>query len=163
MKDWSGFESNKLITNSQCGFRKRRSTIDHVVKLETSIREAKIQKQHLIAVFFDLEKAYDTTWRFGIMKDQHSMGLRGRLPKFIKNFLSDKKFWVQAGSTFSNLHKHFVSDTVQYKNKQHYKVSPPWYWGLPLCWWLLHHFQIQIYTNCCVSIATMHLKNYSLG
>ena len=54
-------ESNKLITNSQCGFRKRRSTMDHVVKLETSIREANIQKQHLTAVFFDLEKFYETT------------------------------------------------------------------------------------------------------
>ena len=38
-----------------------RSTIDHVIKLETSIREANVQKQHFIAVFFDMEKAYDTT------------------------------------------------------------------------------------------------------
>ena len=30
-------ESNKLITISQCGIRKQRSTIDHVIKLETSI------------------------------------------------------------------------------------------------------------------------------
>ena len=35
-------ESNKLITNSQCGFRKCRSTVDHVVKWETSIRQAYI-------------------------------------------------------------------------------------------------------------------------
>ena len=59
-------EKKILITNSQCGFRKRRSTIDHVVKLEISIREATIQKQHLIAVFFDREKAYETTWKFEI-------------------------------------------------------------------------------------------------
>ena len=39
------------------------------------------------------------------MKDLHSMGLRGRLPNFIKSFLSDKKFRVRVGSTFSNLHK----------------------------------------------------------
>ena len=43
-------ESNKLITNSLCGFRKRRTTIDHVIKLKTHIREDNIQKQHLIAV-----------------------------------------------------------------------------------------------------------------
>ena len=98
-------ESNKLITNSQYGFRKQRSTINHVIKLEISIREANIQKQHLIAVFFDLEMAYDTIWRCGIMKDQHSMGMQGRLPNFIKSFLLDRKFWVQVRSTFSNLHK----------------------------------------------------------
>ena len=34
--------------------------MNHVVKLETSIWEANIQKHHLIAVFFDLEKAYET-------------------------------------------------------------------------------------------------------
>ena len=79
--------------------------MDHVVKLETSIREANIQKQYLIAVFFDLEKAYETTWMFGIMKDLHSLGLRGRLPNFIKSFLSDRQFRVRIGSTFSNLDK----------------------------------------------------------
>ena len=59
----------------------------------------------LIAVFFDLEKAYETTWKFGIMKDLHSLGLRGRLPNFIKSFLSDRQFRVRIGSTFSNLSK----------------------------------------------------------
>ena len=84
-------ESNKLIINSQCGFQKCQSTMDHVVKLETSIREANIQK-HLIAVFFGLEKAYETTWKFGIMKDLHSLGLWRRLPNFMKSFPLDRQF-----------------------------------------------------------------------
>ena len=54
------FFFHNLFTNFQCGFRSRRSTMDHVVRLETSIREAIIQKQHLLAIFFDLEKAYET-------------------------------------------------------------------------------------------------------
>ena len=33
----------------------------HVVKLETSIKKANIQKQHVIAIFFDLQKANETT------------------------------------------------------------------------------------------------------
>ena len=98
-------ESNNLYTNSQCGFRSQRSTMDHVVRLETSIREANIQKQHLVAVFFDLEKAYETTWRYGIMKYLHSMGLRGRLPNFIKAFLTDRKFQVRIGTTLSDIQK----------------------------------------------------------
>ena len=95
--------SNLFLTNSQCGFRSQRSTMDHVVRLETSIREANIQRQHLIAVFFDLEKAYETTWRYGIMKDLHNMGLRGRLPNFIKAFLTDRKFQVRIGTTLSDI------------------------------------------------------------
>ena len=103
--------ANKLITNSQCGFRKWRSTINHVVKLETSVKEANIPLKHLTAVFFYLEKAYDTTRRLKIMKDLHSMGLQGRLPRFIKRFISDRKFLVRVGSTFSNLHKQEVRIT----------------------------------------------------
>jgi len=56
------------FTNMQSGFRKQRSTTDHLVPLETFIREALVQKQHAVAVFFDLEKAYDTTWKCGIMR-----------------------------------------------------------------------------------------------
>ena len=96
-------ESNNLYTNSQCDFRSQRSTMDHVVRLETSIREANIQRQHLIVVFFDLEKAYETTWRYGIMKDLHNIGLRGRLPNFIKAFLTDRKFQVRIGTTLSGI------------------------------------------------------------
>ena len=95
-------ESNNLITNFQSGFRKRRSTNDHLVRLETFIRDAFIKKEHLVAVFFDLEKAYDTTWKYGIMKDLEDFGLKGRLPSFISNFLSDRNFKVRVGSTLSD-------------------------------------------------------------
>lgn len=94
-------ESNDLLSNFQCGFRKGRSTLDHLVRLETYIRDAFINKQHAVAVFFDLEKAYDTTWKYGIMRDLHHMGLRGRLPVFIQNFLSDRTFQVRLGNTVS--------------------------------------------------------------
>ncbi len=83
----------------QCGFRKNRSTLDHLVCLESYIRNAFIRKEHAVAIFFDLEKAYDTTWKYGIMKDLHSLGFRGHLPKFISSFLSDRTFQVQVGCT----------------------------------------------------------------
>ena len=96
-------ESNKLLTSVQCGFRKRRSTTDHLVRLETFVREAFVQQQHCVAVFFDLEKAYDTTWKYGIMKDLHDAGLRGRLPLFIEEFLSDRQFQVRLSAYYSEL------------------------------------------------------------
>ena len=94
---------NKIITPTQSGFRKGRSTTDQLVPLEFFVREAFIQKQHATAIFFDLEKAYDTTWKFGILKDLHDTGLRGRLPLFIAVFLSAKKFQVRVGGSYSKL------------------------------------------------------------
>ena len=55
-------EKNGLLAKQQCGYRANRSTVDHLIRLETFIRDAFIQNQHLVAVFFDLQKAYDTTW-----------------------------------------------------------------------------------------------------
>ena len=78
-------ESNNHISRFQSGFRSDRSTTDNLVRLETFIRDAFIKKKHVVAVCFDLEKAYDTTWRYGILKDIHKPGLRGRLPTFIEN------------------------------------------------------------------------------
>ena len=77
------FESNDHISRFQSGFRTKRSTTDNLVRLETFIRDAFIKKEHVIAVFFDLEKAYDTTWRYGILKDIHKLGIRGRLPTLV--------------------------------------------------------------------------------
>jgi potassium voltage-gated channel Eag-related subfamily H protein 8 len=95
-------ENSKLLSNLQCGFRKNRSTIDHLVRLERFIREAFANQEHLVAVFFDLEKAFDTTWKYGILKDLHGLGLRGHLPEFIKNFLSYRRFSTKVGNSFSD-------------------------------------------------------------
>ena len=80
-------ESNNHILRFQSGFRSDRSTTDNLVRLETFIRDAFIRKEHVVAVYFDLEKAYDTPWRYGILKDIHKLGLRGRLPTFMKTSL----------------------------------------------------------------------------
>ena len=63
------------------------------------------QKEHVLTIFFDLEKAYDTMWKHGMLADLWDLGLRGQLPRFIKSFLSERFFRVRVGSTLSELHK----------------------------------------------------------
>ena len=48
-----------------------------------------------------MEKAYDTTWKHGIFLDLYKTGLRGRLPMFICDFLSDRYFKVCVGNIYS--------------------------------------------------------------
>jgi len=36
-----------------------------LVRLESFVREAFAQRQHAVGVFFDPEKAYESTWKFG--------------------------------------------------------------------------------------------------
>jgi len=96
-------EKHKFITNVQSGFRKNRSTTDQLVRLESFVREAFIQNQHVVAVFFDLEKAYDTTLKHGIMKDLYDAGLRGRLPLFVQGFLQNRQFQIRLGLHISDV------------------------------------------------------------
>lgn len=96
-------EAEKCLDTNQCGFRMGRSTLDHLVRLETSIREAFVHRQHCVSVFFDLEKAYDTTWRYGIFKDLHMYGIRGRMLRCIQDFLTNRTFQVRFGSTLSDV------------------------------------------------------------
>ena len=95
-------EHNNILTEIQCGFRKSKSTVDHLVRLESFIRDAFLNKQEVVSIFFYLEKAYDTTWIHGILKDLHEGGLRGRMPIFISKFLENRNFRVRLGSTLSD-------------------------------------------------------------
>ena len=94
-------ENNKLLTRLQCGFRKNRSTIDHLIRLETYIKKAFTEKKVTVGVFFDLAKAYDTTWRYGILKDLFTLGLRGLLPRYIQKFLQERRFKVSVNGELS--------------------------------------------------------------
>ena len=96
-------ENNGLLAKQQCGYRANRSTVAHFIRLETFIRDTFIQNQHLVAVWFDLQKAYDTTWKHCIQRYLHDLGIRGHLPIFISNFLTDRTFQIHLGTTVSDV------------------------------------------------------------
>ena len=55
-------EHNKIFSEIQCGFRRYKSTIDHLVRMDTFVRRAFSKDENIISIF-DMEKAYDKTWR----------------------------------------------------------------------------------------------------
>ena len=74
-----------------------------LIHFKTNIREAFIKNEDLTAIFFDLEKAYDMMWKYGVMKDLHDLDMKGRLLQFIDGFLSKRKFRVHIDSTLSGV------------------------------------------------------------
>ncbi|KAG5859130.1 hypothetical protein JTB14_035193 [Gonioctena quinquepunctata] len=82
-------ERNELLSSFQMGFRRHRSTIDGLIQLENAIQNSFAKRNHLVGIFFDLEKAYDMTWKYGILKQLQEWGLKGNLPKFIESFYSN--------------------------------------------------------------------------
>ena len=76
-------ESEGLLASEQCGFRRNRSTADHLVRFDSYICNAFAKNEHFISVFFDMEKGYDTAWKHGILSDLYNLDFRGYLPTFI--------------------------------------------------------------------------------
>ncbi|GFW99905.1 putative RNA-directed DNA polymerase from transposon X-element [Trichonephila clavipes] len=88
-------EKSRCIPLFQSRFRKGRSTLDNSIKLEL------VWRNHLVSIFFDIEKAYDRTWRYGILHTLFNFGLRGNLPTFIKKILKLRTFRVRLDGTLS--------------------------------------------------------------
>lgn len=62
--------------------------------LTSDIQKAFKSRKNLIAVTFDLQKAFDMTWRTPIIKTLQQYGLNGHFLHYIKNFLSKRTFKV---------------------------------------------------------------------
>lgn len=95
-------ETKGALVDYQSGFRKGRSTMDNVVALDYEIRRAFANKESLVAVFLDIEKAYDMMWRDGLLLKLSSHGVSGRILEWIRNFLEGRTIQVKVGQAFSD-------------------------------------------------------------
>ncbi|CAL4186113.1 unnamed protein product, partial [Meganyctiphanes norvegica] len=97
--------TNNVIVNYQYGFQKAKSTLDPLTHLEYAIRDTIIKADYLIVVFLDIEKAYDMVWAHGLLQELFDLGLRGNLPIFIQNFLSNRTLQVKIANFISTKYK----------------------------------------------------------
>ncbi|XP_046684704.1 uncharacterized protein LOC124370463 [Homalodisca vitripennis] len=73
-----------------------------MVSLETTIRDAFLERKQVVAVFFNLEKAYDTSWRRGIINTFQAWGVSGNMLAFIQGFMSDRTIQVRLVTNLSS-------------------------------------------------------------
>ena len=60
-------ETNNLLTPYQSGFRSRRRTTDHIMRLHDTVYKALANERSVLAVFLDIEKAYDMIFRDAVL------------------------------------------------------------------------------------------------
>lgn len=95
-------EKGNLLSETQFGFRKVRSTNDTLTILEHTIRETLIKKQICIVVFIDLAGAFDRVWKMAVLFKLQKMGFRGRILGWLFSYLTDRKFKVIVEGETSN-------------------------------------------------------------
>jgi len=94
-------EKMKLLDSMQSGFRAYHSATDALARLENYVRTSFLLCHSVVAVFLDIDKAFDTVWHYGLMQKLYKMGLTGNLPKYINNFLTKRSLMVKIGTTTS--------------------------------------------------------------
>ena len=70
-------EKNNILAKYQSGFRKGQTTTDQFLRLDFFIRDSFVKGNPVVSVLFYLEKAYNTVWKHGVIRDLHKAGLRG--------------------------------------------------------------------------------------
>ena len=95
-------EYYNILTFTQSGFRQRRNTTDHILRLHDIIQKYLTNKHNVLAVFIDIEKAYDMVNKNVLLLKLLKFGITGRISvQFTSSFLSNRTFQVRVGSTLS--------------------------------------------------------------
>ena len=94
-------ESNQLLDNTQAGFRKGCRAEDQLFRLTQSAIDGFQEGKSTVAVFIDLQQAYDRVWRKGLLIKMHNMGVRGKLFNWVKAFLSNRTISTRYDGTTS--------------------------------------------------------------
>ena len=88
---YSFLVSQGILHDSQFGFRKSHST-SHALNLSVfQIQEALKQGHHVLGIFIDLSKAFDTIDHKILLKKLEIYGIRGVPLKLLESYLSERK------------------------------------------------------------------------
>jgi hypothetical protein len=83
------------ISASQAGFRSHHSTADHLYSLYSAIFDrTRTPRSHLSVAFLDISKAFDRTWHAAVLAKLWRLGVRGRMWRWTRAFLTDRRMRV---------------------------------------------------------------------
>lgn len=100
---YSFLVQNDILYKYQFGFRKGYSTSLALVELVDTIYTHCDNRDTVIGMFFDLQKAFDTVDHSILLHKMNNCGIRGIVLKWFRNYLSNRKQFVSIGNSKSDL------------------------------------------------------------
>jgi hypothetical protein len=61
------------------------------------------EEEHFLLVSMDLQKAYDTYWRYNIIRTLSDQQIKVHMLHFVMNFMKNRKFRVAVGAEMSTV------------------------------------------------------------
>ena len=83
----SHLEHIGFINKHQSGFRKAKSTDEHLFRLSQSIMESFNRGEHVVAAFLDIKKAFDNVWHNGLRFKIFQLDLPTKMTRWLSDFL----------------------------------------------------------------------------
>ena len=108
-------EDNGFFSKYQSGFRKSKSTNDHLFRLSQTIMESFNRGEHVIVAFQDVEKAFDNVWHNGLRYKIYQLGLPTKLCGWLSDFLVGRVIQVKI-EDFSSPQVHTKAGVPQGSN-----------------------------------------------
>ena len=99
----SYLERYNLLSSSQFGFRTGHSTIHPMIHFTNHVAKALNDKEHTIAIFCDLRKAFDSCNHQILLSKLARIGVRGAPLEWFANYLLDRKQFVSVNGVDSSL------------------------------------------------------------
>ncbi|XP_052808975.1 uncharacterized protein LOC128237452 [Mya arenaria] len=96
LSKWS--EENNIVSDEQNGFRKRRSTTDHIMSLYNILDTRKKSRKSTICAFIDVRKAYDTIDRNILWNRLSDLGIGGKMFTALKSIYNTVSSCVRVNS-----------------------------------------------------------------
>ena len=96
-------ENNDLLSNFQFGFRKEHSTLHPMILFMNKLTSALENKQHTIAIFCDLRKAFDSCNHHILLKKLQKVGVHDIELCWFQNYLENRKQYVFLNGHSSSL------------------------------------------------------------
>ena len=97
----SHLEGIGFINKHQSGFRRAKSTDDHLFRLSQSIMESFNRGEHVVAAFLDVEKTFDNVWHNGLRYKIFQLGLPTKMTRWLSDFLVGWLIQVNVNSSLS--------------------------------------------------------------
>ena len=97
----SHLEDIGFINKHQSGFRRAKSSDDHLFRLSQSIMESFHSEEHVVAAFLDVEKAFDNVWHNGLRYKIFQLGLPTKMTRWLSDFLVGRLIQVNVNSFLS--------------------------------------------------------------
>ena len=98
----SHLEHIGFVNKHQSGFRKAKSTDDHLFRLSQSIMESFNRGEHVVAAFLDVEKAFDNVWQNGLRFKLFQLDLPTKMTRWLSDFLVGRLIQVNVNNSLSN-------------------------------------------------------------